>query len=88
MNDRGRLDFSNLDSLADNEELLEMKKQWESFAANEEKDIDKYFRELEIQFSLNEMASGENKTVGEASAKVFSNKKLMETVSNLRSKMK
>lgn len=86
VDERGRLDFSNLDNIQDNEELLKMKKQWEAFASMEQEERDKYLRELEIQFSLNEIVSGENKSVDEASASFFSDEKIREAVAKLRGK--
>jgi len=86
VDERGRLDFTNLDKIQDNEELLKMKKQWETFASMEQEERDKYLRELEIQFSLNEIVSGENKSVDEASASFFSNEKIREAVAKLRGK--
>jgi len=86
VDERGKLDFTNLDNIQDNEELLKMKKQWETFASMEQEERDKYLRELEIQFSLNEIVSGENKLVDEASASFFSNEKIREAVAKLRGK--
>ncbi len=86
MDERGKLDFTNLDNIQDNEELLKMKKQWETFASMEQEERDKYLRELEIQFSLNEIVSGENKLVDEASASFFSDEKIREAVAKLRGK--
>ncbi len=59
MDDRGRLSFKENDTIKEDTKLKKMKKHWESFAKNEEDDREKYLRELEIQFSMNDIASGE-----------------------------
>lgn len=80
MEDRGKLSFKE----EENEDLREAKKMWESFLNMETEDKEKYFRALEIQFSLDSMAHGEHNEVKDAAAEVFTEKKMQEAQIPLR----
>ncbi len=76
VDERGKLDFSDNSITEDNEELSVMKEHWASFLDTETEDRDRYLRSLEIEFSLETMATGElDSMIDEEVARVFSERK-------------
>lgn len=74
--ERGKLDFSDNSVTGDNEELSAMKEHWASFLDTEQGERDRYLRALEIEFSLESMATGLlDSMIDEEVARVFSERK-------------
>ena len=72
MDERGKLTFVENEAISGDNELKKMKKQWESFAKEEKDSRDKYLRELEISFSMDDMVDGTAvKENGDGLADVF-----------------
>lgn len=83
--ERGKLDFSDNSVTEGNEGLSAMKDHWASFLDSETDDRDKYLRSLEIEFSLETMATGEfDSMIDEGVAKVFSERKHEERETDSR----
>lgn len=83
--ERGKLDFSDNSVTEDNEELSAIKEHWASFLDAETGDRDKYLRSLEIEFSLETMATGElGSMIDEEVARVFSERKHEERDADAR----
>lgn len=87
MNERGKLSFKANKDIENNEELLKLKKHWESFADKEESDREKYLRELEIQFSMNSFVEDANsKEANEKVTDMFAEKKVDQQEYGIRDK--
>ncbi len=87
VDERGKLDFSDNSITEDNEELSAMKEHWASFLDAEMGDRDKYLRSLEIEFSLETMATGKlDSMIDEEVARVFSERKHEEREADARVK--
>ena len=72
MDERGKLTFTESKAVSEDKNLKKMKKQWESFAENEDDSRDRYLRELEISFSMDNMVDGTAaKENGDGLADVF-----------------
>lgn len=92
MQDRGKLNFSDLNDLSDienNAELKSLIKQWKSFAETENEDRQKYLRELEIQFSMSSIFNGSNsEEIRDLIAKLFSDEKISQSDSSIINQLK
>lgn len=86
MDERGRLSFKENDTIKEDKKLKKMKKHWESFAENEADDRDKYLRELEIQFSMNDFASGEG-VAAQGMATILTEQKMNDQELDAREKI-
>mgnify|MGYP003292071096 CR=1 FL=1 len=87
MDERGRLSFKENESIKGDKKLNKVKKHWESFAENEEGERDKYLRELEIQFSMNEFVEGEGVAAPTMMASMLAEKKTDEQEFDAREKI-
>ena len=77
--DRGKLAFSDIIETHTSEELSAIRTYWESFLDSETEERDRYLRALEIEFSLDSIATGDiEPQLKEEVAKIFSEKKYDE----------
>lgn len=87
LDERGKLSFKDNSKIENSEKLKKMKHHWQSFADSEESERDKYLRELEIQFSMDEFVDGSSSDAAKGKmASVVVNRKSKQQKSDKRNK--
>lgn len=89
MDERGKLEFKGNKNIENDEKLKKVKHHWQSFAEAEDSEREKYLRDLEIQFSMDEFVESESSDAAKGKmASVVADRKTSQQRADKRPKQK